>query len=137
MAQTKRKRRRKRRGTQGGRIDSRSRGRPANRAEARQRAQSRRGRTAAKGRPQRGAGPKPPTWGSAVLKGVMAAALFFGLTAFVFKQSVGAAASLAGFMLVFYIPMGYYVDRFMYQRHLRKLEEARVEKAQQRGSGGG
>ena len=42
MAQTKKKRRRKHRGTQGGRIDTRpARGRPRSRAEAQARARSR------------------------------------------------------------------------------------------------
>jgi hypothetical protein len=133
MAQTKKKRRRKRRGTQGGRIDTRPRGRPSNRAEARQRAGSRRNRarSKAKGTP----GPKPPTWGSAIFKGVLAGALFFGLTALVFKQPTASAAALAGFMLVFYIPMGYFVDGFIYRRHQRKQEEERIAGSQRRSGG--
>ena len=133
MAQTKKKRRRKHRGTQGGRVDSRPRGRPSNRAEARQRAQSR--RSGARSRAQTARGPKPPTWGTAAFKGVMAAALFFGLTALVFKQGIAPAAGLAAFMLIFYIPLGYYVDRFIWQRHLRKQEEERITKSQRRAGG--
>jgi hypothetical protein len=133
MAQTKKKRRRKRRGTQGGRIDARPRGRPSNRAEARQRARSRGSK--ARSRAQQARGPKPPTWGAAAFKGILAGALFFGLTAFVFKQPVASAAGLSAFLLVFYIPMGYYVDRFMYQRHLRKQEQERTTRSQ-RGAGG-
>jgi hypothetical protein len=134
MAQTRKKRRRKRRGTQGGRIDSRPRGRPASRAEARQRASSR--KTRARSKAKGPAGPKPPTWGSAILKGVFAGALFFALTALVFKQPVGSAAALAAFLLIFYIPMGYFIDGFIYRRHQRKQEEERVARSQ-RGTGGG
>ena len=130
MAQTKKKRRRKKRGTQGGRIDARPRGRPSNRAEARQRAKSRGSRSRSRSKQARG--PKPPSWGGAIFKGGAAAVLFFALTALVFKQPLGAAASLAAFLLVFYIPMSYYVDNFVYRRHLRKQEQERIEKAQRR-----
>ena len=57
------------------------------------------------------------------------------LTALVFKQGVGAAAALAAFMVVFYIPMSYYLDRFIYRRHQRKLQQERIAKSQ-RGAGG-
>ena len=132
MAQTKKKRSRKRRGTQGGRIDNRTRGRPANRAEARQRASSR--KTRARSKAKGPGGPRPPTWGSAAFKGIAAAVLFFALTALVFKQPTASAAGLSAFLLLFYIPMSYYVDRFIYQRHQRKLEQERVSRSQ-RGSG--
>ena len=61
MAQTKRKRRRKHKGTQGGKIDSRPKGRPRNRAEAKQRAQARRSGSGGK-RAVAQQGPQPPTW---------------------------------------------------------------------------
>jgi hypothetical protein len=128
VAQTKRKRRRKHRGTQGGRVDTRPRGRPRNRAEARQRAQSRGGRSKG-GRGRGAAGARtisPPSWRSAAFKAVPIAALFFGLIVFAFKEPVGPSAGLAAFMLLFYIPMAYYTDRFMYSRQLRKQAEERA-----------
>lgn len=134
MAQTKKKRRRKHRGTQTGRIDSRPKGRPANRAEARQRAKSRgSGSRSKKGQSARG--PKPPSWGTAALKGISAAALFFVATALVFKQPIASAAGLSAFLVLFYIPMSYYIDGFVYRRHLRKQEQERIAKSQ-RGIGG-
>ena len=33
-------------------------------------------------------------------------------------------------MLGMYVPMGYYIDRFMYQRRLRQLQAARAAKKQ-------
>jgi hypothetical protein len=134
MAQTRKNRRRKRRGTQSGRVDQRPRGRPATRAEARQRARSR--GSSSRSRSKAAQGPKPPTWGSAALKGSLAAALFFALTALVFKQPIGSAVGLSAFLLLFYIPMSYYVDRFVYHRHLRKQEQERIAKSQ-RGAGEG
>jgi hypothetical protein len=133
VAQTKKKRRRKHRGTQGGGISTRPKGRPRNRAEARARAQARRsGAKGAKGgMPTRGL--VPPTWGSAIKKGLFAGLIFFVLLALIFKEPVPQAAALAAFMLVFYIPMGYMTDRFFYNRQLRK--QARERQQAQSGNG--
>ncbi|CAN5469708.1 hypothetical protein BH20ACT15_BH20ACT15_15120 [soil metagenome] len=135
MAPTKKKRRRKHRGTQGGRVDTRPKGRPRNRAEARQRAQSK-GSKKTKGSGNRAAvGARtvgPPTWGGAIKKGAVAALVFFALIAVVFGRGPGPAAGLAGFMLVFYVPMAYYTDRFFYNRQLRKAQQERT-KAKQGG----
>jgi hypothetical protein len=131
VAQTKRKRRRKHRGTQGGKIDNRPKGRPRNRAEAKQRAQQRR---AGAGSTKRGATQartvNPPSWGSAAKKGAAAGVIFFVLMALVFSRPIGAAAGIAGFMLLFYIPMAYYTDRFFYGRQLRKQQQERAARAQ-------
>ena len=128
MAQTRRKRRRKRRGTQGGRVDTRPRGRPRNRAEARQRARSRGSRSGARGASQARA-LSPPSWRSAALKAIPIAGLFFGLIVLVFKEPVGPSAGLAAFMLLFYVPMAYLTDKFMYNRQLRKQAEERSKGA--------
>jgi hypothetical protein len=126
MAQTRRKRRRKHRGTQGGRIDTRpTRGRPRNRAEAKARA---RGRTNKKAGPR---GPQPPSWTSALKKGGVAAVLFVGLLA-VFGQNPIAALGVGILMLGFYVPMAFLMDRFFYQRHLRKEAQKRAEREAQK-----
>ncbi|MDX6605897.1 MAG: hypothetical protein QOD14_437, partial [Solirubrobacterales bacterium] len=39
---------------------------------------------------------------------------------------------VAFLMLGFYVPMAYVMDRFFYQRHLRKEEEKRAEREAQR-----
>jgi preprotein translocase subunit SecF len=132
VAQTRKKRRRKHRGTQGGRIDTAPRRRPSNRAEARQQAKARR---AGGGKKRRAQGPtdargRPlvePTWGSAIRKALVAGVIFFILLAFIFSRPMGASAALAGFMLLFYIPMAYYTDRFFFNRRLAQLQRERSE----------
>jgi hypothetical protein len=50
----------------------------------------------------------------------VAAGIFFVLVALVFRQPVGQALGLSLFMLAFYIPMGYFIDRFLYHRRQRR-----------------
>lgn len=118
MAQTRKKRRRKQRGTQGGRIDPKGRaGRPRSREEAKARARSR-----------RAPGPKgdlPPTWRSATIRGLVAAGVFFVLLLVLFQRPVGAALALGAFMLAFYIPAGYFIDMTMWRRRERARIRAR------------
>lgn len=119
MAQTRKKRRRKHRGTQGGRIDSRRRARPRTREEAKARARA--------GRSPASRLDKPPTWSSSVTRGGIAAAIFFVLLMLIFKRPLGASLGLSAFMLLFYIPAGYYIDMFMW----RKRERARIRSRQE------
>ena len=126
MAQTKKKRRRKHRGTQGGRIDRRpARGRARSRAEAQARA---RNRSKKQGGPRV---PEAPSWSSAMKKGGVAAVLFVALLA-VFGQNPAVAVAVGALMLGFYVPMAYLLDRFMYQRYLRKEAQKRAEREAQR-----
>ncbi|HMA27611.1 MAG: hypothetical protein ACM33U_11475 [Solirubrobacterales bacterium] len=130
MAQTKKKRRRKHRGTQGGRIDTRPpRGRARSRAEAQARARS---RGKKKGGPRV---PGPPSWSSALKKGAVAAVLFLGLLALMGQNPITSLV-VAILMLGFYVPMAYLMDRFFYQRHLRKEEQKRAAKETQRTGAG-
>jgi hypothetical protein len=122
VAQTNKKRRRKHRGTQGGRIDSNRRAaRPRSRAEAQARARQ---RTTTK---QGSKGDAPPTWGGSALRGIAAAAIFTVLLLLLFNRTVGAALALGAFMLVFYIPAGYYIDTMMWRRR----ERARIRSRNQ------
>jgi hypothetical protein len=112
MAQAKKKRRRKHRGTQGGRIDANRRAaRPRSRAEAKARA-----RAGAKRVPRVD---RPPTWRNSALRGAGAAVIFAVLLLVIFKRPIGAALGLGAFMLVFYIPAGYYIDMMMWRRRER------------------
>jgi hypothetical protein len=134
MAQTKRKRRRKHRGTQGGRIDTRpARGRARSRSEAQARARSRAGR-GKKGKAGERV-PQPPNWSSALKKGSIAAVLFVALL-LVFGQSPAASVLIGVLMLGFYVPMTFLMDRFFYQRHLRKEARKRAEREAQRTGAG-
>ncbi len=120
MAQTRKKRRRKRRGTQGGRIDTRGRaGRPRSREEAKARARSKR-KPGTKG-------DLPPTWRSSIIRGVIAAVVFGVLLLLIFKRPAGVALALAAFMLAFYIPAGYFIDMTMWRRRERARIRAREE----------
>ena len=114
MAQTKKKRRRKHKGTQGGTLERRRRGRPRTREEARAQA-------------KRNAGLKrtlAPSWGTAFKRGLFGAVIFFILAATLLGQTVGGALVLSLVMLAMYVPIGYYMDRFFYRR---RLEQARRE----------
>jgi hypothetical protein len=107
MARTTKRRRRKHRGTQGGSVDRRGRtSRPRSRQEARARARRQLG--------QRREG--PPTWRSAVNRGLLGAGIFLLLLLVFFQRPVGASIGLAALMLLIYIPLGYYMERFFYNR---------------------
>jgi len=121
MAQTKKKRRRKHRGTQGGRVDpNRRAGRPRSREEAKARARA--------GRKSPAKVDAPPTWRSAITRGAVAAAIFTVLLVLIFHNTPGKAIGLGAFMLVFYIPAGYFIDTTMWRRRERARIRAK-EKA--------
>jgi hypothetical protein len=107
MAQTKKKRRRKHRGTQGGRIDTKGRGRPRSREEAKARVRSGRGAPRVD---------KPPTWRSSAIRGVVAGAIFTIFLVLFMKGPLGTSLALGAFMLAFYIPAGYYIDMMLWRR---------------------
>jgi hypothetical protein len=134
MAQTKKKRRRKRRGTQGGRIDTRpARGRARSRSEAQARARSRtKGKGKNKGGPKT---PQPASWSSAIKKGAVAAVLFVGLLSLM-GQNPLTSLVVGIVMLGFYVPMAFLLDRFFFQRYLRKEAQKRQEKETSRTGGG-
>jgi hypothetical protein len=111
MAQTNKKRRRKQRGTQGGRIDTKPRSRPRTRAEAKARAGTKR-----KPAPR---ADLPPTWRSSIIRGLVAAVIFIVLLLLIFKRPVGVALALGAFMLAFYIPAGYFIDMTLWRRRER------------------
>lgn len=124
MARTSRKQKRKRkhRGTQSGKVGGRRSGRPRSRQEARARARSRTG-----DRRQR-----EPTWRGAVNRGAIAAGVFMLLLVFLFGRPFAEAAYLSAFMLLVYIPMGYYLDRFFFRfRQNREAKQRERQRAEQ------
>ena len=101
MAQTKRKRTRKHRGTAAGTIERAGRtGRPQTREEAKQIARQRRTDRLS----------KPPSWKSAVNRAAIAAIVFGVLVVLLFEREVTAGIALALLMFLLYIPLGYGTD---------------------------
>jgi len=121
MAQAKKKRRRKRRGTQGGRIETRSRARPRSREEAKARARSNRSRKPAV------RADLPPTWRNSAIRGIAAAVIFALLLLLIFKKPIGVALAFGAFMLIFYIPSGYYIDMTLWRRRERARIRERAD----------
>jgi Flp pilus assembly protein TadB len=115
MAQTKRKRRSKHRGTAAGAIEARGRtGRPPTSDERKKQtkmsARERRLNT-------------PPTWKSSLTRASFAAAIMFVFLVLTTpKHNVVAAAVFAVFALAVYVPAGYYLELFLYRRRQRRKE---------------
>jgi hypothetical protein len=111
MAQTKRKRTRKHRGTPAGTIERAGRtGRPQTREDAKQIARQRRQERL----------DTPPTWKSAVNRAAIAAAVFGVLVVLAFSRSIAQGVILAGFMFLLYIPLGYVTDHTVYRFRQRR-----------------
>jgi len=112
MAQTRRKRRKKHRGTQAGTIErSASSGRSSGRGRAAP-------PTAKERRAERL--DREPSVRGALNRAAFSALIFGVLLYFLFDQSPLQAALLSVFMLVVYVPLGYFTDRFFYDRRQRK-----------------
>ncbi len=114
MAQTKRKRTRKHRGTPAGTVERSGRtGRPQTRQDAKQIARQRREERLS----------KPPSWRSAINRAAIAAVVFGVLVVVLFGRDIGAGLALAAFMLLLYIPLGYGTDTMIYRfRQKRKSQ---------------
>jgi hypothetical protein len=111
MAQAKRKRTRKHRGTAAGTIERAGRtGRPRTREEAKKIARER--------RQQRF--DKPPTWKGALQRAGIAAALFGVLVIALFQRTVAQGVVLAAIMFMLYIPLGYGTDLMIYRFRQRR-----------------
>ena len=122
------KRKRKQRGTQGGRVGGR-RSRPRSRAEAKAQARSRGSSNKGASRTQRMSERvgSPPTWRGAVNRALIASGIFLLLLVLLFGQPFLQAFGLSAFMLLVYIPMGYYMDRFFYRMKLRREQKKQLE----------
>ncbi|MBV9213543.1 MAG: hypothetical protein JOZ25_07840 [Actinobacteria bacterium] len=114
MAKAKRKRQRKHRGTPAGTIEARGRtGHPTStRADAKAISRERRAHRL----------DKPPTWRGALNRAVVMAVIFALVVVVLFKRPVAAAAVLGVAMVLVYLPMSYYTDRFIYNRRQRQKQ---------------
>ena len=114
MAQTKRKRRTKHRGTPAGTIEARGRtGRPLTAAE-----RKKQDRASARERRLN----TPPTWKSSATRALIAAVLVFVFLVLTAKgkNRLPVALTFTLIALVVYIPAGYYLERFLYNRRQRR-----------------
>ena len=117
MAQTKRKRRTKHRGTAAGTIESRGRtGRPPTADERKKQARE-------KSREQRLN--TPPTWDGAFKRALLASGLMFVFLLVTSKGKVAVAVGFAVVALALYVPSGYYMETFLYRRRQRKKETSK------------
>jgi hypothetical protein len=112
MAQTKRKRRSKHRGTAAGAVSARGRtGRPLSQDEkkkqTREQARAIRLNTA-------------PTWNSSLKRAGLAAALMFVFLLLTSKGNIPASIVFAIFAFALYVPSGYYLERYLFNRRQRK-----------------
>jgi hypothetical protein len=113
MAQTRRKRTRKHRGTPAGTIERSGRtGRPQTRQDAKQISRERRAARL----------DKPPTWRGAMQRAAIAAAVFGVLVVVAFQRDVAQGAILAAFMFFLYIPLGFATDTFVYRFRQRRKQ---------------
>ena len=113
MAQTKRKRRSKHRGTAAGTIEARGRtSRPPSADERKKqaRADSREKRLS-----------RPPTWKNSFIRAGFAAVLLFAFLVLTTKghNKVGTAVLFTVIALAIYVPAGYYIELFLWRRRQR------------------
>jgi hypothetical protein len=115
MANTKRRRRTKHRGNAAGVVESRGRtGRKPTAGE-------RKADPKAAARDRRAARlDQPPSWRTAANRAAITTIIFAVALVLLFKRPVAAAIALAGFMFVIYVPMGYYMDTFVYRRRQKQ-----------------
>jgi Flp pilus assembly protein TadB len=114
MAQTRRKRRSKHRGTPAGTIEARGRtGRPPTAEE-----RKKQNRTTARERRLN----TPPTWKSSITRALLAAVLVFVFLLLTAKgkNKLPVALSFTAVALLVYIPAGYYLELMLYRRRQRK-----------------
>jgi Flp pilus assembly protein TadB len=119
MAQTRRKRRTKHRGTPAGTIEMRGRtGRPLT-------AEERKKQDRASARERRLN--TPPTWKSSITRALIASALVFAFVLLTSKSKdrVAGAIVIALVALVIYIPAGYYLELMLYRRRQRRKAAGR------------
>ena len=119
MAQTKRKRSRKHRGTPAGTIERAGRtGRPQTREDAKQIARQRRAARL----------DQPPNWRSSVNRAAIAAAVFAVVIVLAFGRPIASGALLGIVMFAIYVPLGYATDSAIYRFRQRKKQAAEADR---------
>jgi Flp pilus assembly protein TadB len=108
------RRRKKHRGTQGGRVRANRRSRPRTRAQARQTSEQRRQEKQN----------RAPTWRGAIGRGALAAGSLFLLLVLLLDAPVGGAIGLALLAAAIYTPAFHLIDGYAYRRRMRKRSES-------------
>ncbi len=112
MAQTKRKRRSKHRGTAAGMVESRGRtGRPPKPEE-------RKAATRAQAKQERLM--RAPTWKAAAIRAAITSVFLPVVLIFALKFPVAQSLVMTVFAFLLYVPLGYYTDLFVYRRRMRR-----------------
>jgi hypothetical protein len=111
MAQTKRKRTRKHRGTAAGTIEKAAHNRSTRGSTAPKKATKAELREARLSR--------PPSWRSAANKAALASVVFGVLLLVLFKRPAPEALVWTVVVFFFYTPLGYMTDRTVYSRRMR------------------
>lgn len=114
MAQTKKKRRSKHRGTAAGTIEARGRtGRKPTAEEGKQDSRARREERMS----------RAPTWKSSFTRAGFATLLLFVFTQIGLlgdRVPIGTAVGICVLAMVIYVPLGYATDNFLYKRRMAK-----------------
>jgi hypothetical protein len=119
MASTKRRRRTKHKGNAAGVVEVR--GRTGRRPSDDERKPAATGRAARANRFD-----EPPTWRGALNRALLATVIFGVVIAIAFREQIGALLVLIPFMLLIYVPLGYYTDLWMYRRRERTKAKAKA-----------
>jgi hypothetical protein len=119
MAQTRKKRRSKHRGTAAGTIEARGRtGRKPTSGESGKRMSREEARAARLAR--------PPSWNQAFLRAGFAAVMLFVLLQVGLGPrdvSIASQILLCLFAMLIYVPLGYWTDRWIYNRRMRRQQQ--------------
>lgn len=117
MAQTKRKRQTKHRGNAAGVVESR--GRTGRKPTAAEKGGKSGEAAQAKDLKLRARQERPPTWRGAAVRAAFAAVMMVALLLIFNLSKPAQALGLFPIVLVFYVPISYYTDRWLYQRRQR------------------
>lgn len=63
---------------------------------------------------------RAPTWQGATYRAAFAAVIFVIVLILLLDQSVASALGLGAFVLLFYIPLGFYTDKYLHERRQKK-----------------
>jgi hypothetical protein len=119
MAQTKKKRRRKHRGTPAGTVERSGRtGRPQTREDAKSIARARRAEKL----------DKPPDWKGTINRAGIAAIVFAVVVVLAFGRPVAAGLALGLIMFVVYVPLGYATDSAIYRFRQKRKQAAALDR---------